>query len=483
MSALGALPLLAGCAAGQDYSDAQLYSGFTLVDPVAQTQTGNAWLVVRDGLIAETGTGAAPDGAFASVHDVSGLYGMPGLIDAHAHITIGPFETGVENGAPFLGLEAGGEYSRFNAAVALAFGVTTVRNPAGATDANQEYDSMIASGEWAGPEALHAGAVIQPPPLGGESFAYPTTPQEWDAEAASQAAAGMTYFKLYHDLTEPELAEGVRAANAHGLIPIAHLNGVSWTRAAELGVRQIEHALPTSADLLEPDVRAGFNSADPTAAYMYRWFELADFDGPLIAQMIGTLVEREVAVDLTMIVNDVTYRANDLERVFPLSERVYYHPVSFASAKGNYDAIAGVWTAQDFVRADAAFARVLEFAKRLYDAGVPLMIGTDGTGGAPIYARELSHHVAAGIPAWDVLRIATAQNAKLMGLGDRIGRIAPGMEADLVFLRADPVADVQIVRDVALVVTNGQAHRPEDLLDIARDIAMAAGAQQPVAAD
>src|SRR5690606_26105466 len=214
-------------------------SGFTLVDPYAETHTPDAWLVVRDGRIAEVGSGAAPRGDFAAVHDVTGLYGMPGLIDAHAPITTGTFETGVENGAPFFGLQAGGGFSRFNAAIALATGITTVRNPAGASEANAEYDAMIASEQWAGPEALHAGAVIQPPPFGGASFEYPTTPDAWDAEAAKQAALGMTYFKLYTDLAEDELAQGVAAAKAHGLIPIAHLNAVSWTRAAELGVEQL----------------------------------------------------------------------------------------------------------------------------------------------------------------------------------------------------------------------------------------------------
>ena len=63
------------------------------------------------------------------------------------------------------------------------------------------------------------------------------------------------------------------------------------------------------------------------------------------------------------------------------------------------------------------YSQVLSFARVLHDPGVPLMIGTDGTGGGPIYARELHNHVLAGIPAWEVLRMATSGNATLMGLG------------------------------------------------------------------
>jgi imidazolonepropionase-like amidohydrolase len=455
-------------------ADGDLYFGFTRVDPNAQQRVPNSWVVVRDGRIAEMGAGAQPVGDFAARRDMTGSYGMPGLIDAHAHITIAPFETGVENGAPFVGFKWGDEYSRSNAAIALAFGVTTVRNPAGVTAANQEYDAMIASGAWAGPEARHAGAIIQPPPSGGDAFAYPTTPAEWDAEASDQAAAGMTYFKLYTDLTEDEIASGIAAARAHGLIPIAHLDGVSWTRAADLGVRQIEHALPTSSDLLDPEARAQF-VRDPFSRHMFTWFELADLDGPLLRQMIETLLEQGVVVNLTLMVNEIVYNADRFDALLPKQD--YYHPDTDAAARGNYAAIATIWSQEDFTRARAVWPKVLRFAKLLYDSGVPLMIGTDGTGGTPVYARELSHHVEAGISAWDVLRMATSGNADLMGLGEETGRFAEGYEADLVFLSADPSADVRNVGEVALVVNNGEAYEPQSLLDIAHDVADAARAR------
>jgi hypothetical protein len=278
----------------------------------------------------------------------------------------------------------------------------------------------------------------------------------------------MTYFKLYTDLTEAELREGARAAKAHGLVPIAHLNRVSWTRAVELGVEQLEHALPTSPNLLDPDVRADYASPDPTGRYMFRWFELADLGGPLVGEMIRTLAERRIPVDLTLMVQDITYHADDLTGIFPASETRYYHTESLASAMANYEAIAGLWTEGEFARARAAWPRVLELAGRLHRAGVPLLIGTDGTGGAPVYARELRHHMAAGIPVWEVLRMATAGNAELMGWGDRTGHIAVGMEADLVFLRSDPVEDVRHVREVEMVVTDGQPHRADELLAVAR---------------
>lgn len=447
----------------------ELYSGFTLVDPAAGKVTQHAWLVVRDGRIAAVGSGARPAGRFAATHDATGLFAMPGLIDAHAHLVTGPFSVSLENGAPRVEMIAAEKYTRFNALIALASGVTTLRNPGGSTEAASHYDTMQARGDWIGPEARHAGAIIEPLPLAGESFAHPANRREWDAEATRQANAGMTYFKLYHDLTEQEIGEGARAALAHGLIPIAHLDEVSWTRAAELGVRQFEHAQPFSRELLPANDRAGF-AIDPYARYAYRWFELVDLDGREIAAMIRTLRERHAIVTLTLIANEVIYNVRDLAEIFPPDEIALYQPESLASARANYTALGAAWTTEDAARARAIWPKVLRFARQLHDAGVSMMIGTDSTGGTPFLARELGHHVAAGIPPMEVIRMVTSGNAALMGLTDT-GRIAQGKEADIVFLRADPTIDVRNVRDVAFTLSNGTRYSPADLIDQAEAFA------------
>jgi imidazolonepropionase-like amidohydrolase len=177
-----------------------------------------------------------------------------------------------------------------------------------------------------------------------------------------------------------------------------------------------------------------------------------------------------VVVTPTLFVQDVVYNTDRLGEVFPAQELRYYQAESFASAKGNYDALATLWKPQDYVAARAAWPKVLEFVKRLHDAGVPMMIGTDGTGGAPVYARELRNMASAGIPKWEVLRMATSGNADLMGLR-RTGRIAPGQEADLVFLRANPVTDVGNVRQVKTVVSDGKAYEFDELVDLAAPFA------------
>jgi len=110
---------------------------------------------------------------------------------------------------------------------------------------------------------------------------------------------------------------------------------------------------------------------------------------------------------------------------------------------------------------------MLELAKRFHAAGVHLSIGTDGTGGGPSFVRELALHVQAGIPPWEVLRLATSGAAERLGMADRRGALAPGLEADIVFLNSDPLQNIESVADIHTVVQNGHAYRVAALLEMA----------------
>lgn len=455
---LASLVVLSACWSARAPVDADVYHGFTLIDPATQARVENAWLVVEENRLSKVGSGKPPRSADAArVHDLTGRFVLPGFIDAHAHIaSTGILQVEVRDGVPSLSMKIDEKISEHNGRIALARGVTTVRNPGGSPDASALYDRKVASGEWLGPEARHAGAVIQPPPLSGAMFHYPRTEAEWDAKAARDVQLGMKYFKLYTDLSEEELATGIRIAHKHGLKAIAHLNQVSWMRAIELGIDGIEHALPTSPDLLEPEARVKYVAEqDRTSRFMYRWFELADYDGPLIRKLVEQLAQKKIALNLTLVVNDLVYNTDDLSRALPESERKDIHPDVLKVYEPQMRASATGWTPEDYKRARAVMPKVLAFARLLHDAGVPMMIGTDAGGGV-LFGREMELHREAGIPAWDVLRMATSEAAEIMGMGDRIGRIKVGYEADLVILDADPLADVRSADRVHGLLNNGQ---------------------------
>ncbi|WP_162178300.1 amidohydrolase family protein [Parvularcula oceani] len=463
------LSLLAACQSTAEPEPGTLYFGYTAVDPATKTHEPRSWMIVRGETISEQGQGRPPQGEGLERRDMTGLFALPGLVDGHAHITSGPHAVEMADGAPVVTIESVDGITQFHARMALASGITTVRNPGGDPVANARYDENVASGAWAGPEALHAGAVIQPPPFGGNAFAYPATPAEWDEEAERQAALGMSYFKLYSSLTEDELRLGIEAAHRHGLAAIAHLDAVSWSRAAALGIDGLEHALPTSPDLLEPGARQDYlNGLGPDSKHTYRWFEFADFDGPLFQDMLSALSANGVTTNMTLQVNHLTYGGGGFETLFSAEDLQHIHPDVLAASQEFLVAGAAGWTGEDLARAQAVVPKLYEFVRRLHDAGVPMMIGTDSNGGGPFLAFEMALHEDAGLSRWDILNMASSQATKLLDLADRTGRIEEGLEADVVFLRGDPAQDLRHIRSVAAVLSNGREFDPEALMRDAR---------------
>ncbi len=463
------LPILllagGGARAAPPTPGTDVYENVTLIDPATSRRIENAWILVKDGRISSFGRGPPPRAATgAHVHDLGSRFMLPGFIDGHAHITAtGIQKVDFRDGKPIVTSETDDRITRHNARIALARGVTTVRNPGGDPIANARYDRMVASGAWTGPEAVHAGAIHEPPPFTGGMYAYPRSAAEWDADAAREAGLGMKYYKLYVDLSQVELAEGIRAAHRYGLKAIAHLDSVSWLTAAELGIDGLEHALPTSPDLLEPAARKRYVAGlGPDSKFMYRWFEQADYDGPLFQRLRHVLAQRHVAVDMTFVVNEIVYNLDDLDLAYPALERADMDPQVLAASLTALKAGAANWTAEDFRRARAAMSKVLEFGRRLHQAGVPMMIGTDAGGGL-FYGRELVLTGKAGIAPWDVLRMATSQAADMIGLGDRIGRIRKGFEADLVILDSDPLVDLAAAEQVHAVIDDGRLLLPDEL--------------------
>ncbi len=96
----------------------------------------------------------------------------------------------------------------------------------------------------------------------------------------------------------------------------------------------------------------------------------------------------------------------------------------------------------------------------LYRGGVSLVSGTDSGinpakhhGIMPLSLAELA---ASGVPPAEVLASATAHAARAIGLADRTGRLRPGLDADLLLVGGDPVADMAAIGDVRLVVSRGR---------------------------
>ncbi len=92
--------------------------------------------------------------------------------------------------------------------------------------------------------------------------------------------------------------------------------------------------------------------------------------------------------------------------------------------------------------------------------GVKIAFGTDaGAFAHGDNARELELMVSYGMSPAAVLKSATVAAAELMGLQSEIGRISPGMKADMIAVRSDPTQDIGVMRDIVFVMKDGRVYR------------------------
>jgi imidazolonepropionase-like amidohydrolase len=99
------------------------------------------------------------------------------------------------------------------------------------------------------------------------------------------------------------------------------------------------------------------------------------------------------------------------------------------------------------------------FVRAAHEAGVPVLPGTDLMPGFGLH-RELELYVQAGIPAPEVLTLATLGAARVMGMDGELGSIEPGKLADLILVDGDPTTDISDIRRVVTVIKDGRVYDP-----------------------
>jgi imidazolonepropionase-like amidohydrolase len=436
--------------------------GATVIDMTGAPPRADQAVVVRMGRIAEISTNRGfqpPRGA--RFIDARGSWLIPGYVDMHAHVTLGP----VHGTAPALRMETDGSVPGRSLRTLLAAGVTTIRDPGTVQPLAVAVRDSVARGQLIGPRMFVAGAVIDQIDLPGLT-APVRNEAELRAEIRRQADAGVDWIKLYATLPAPMIRAGIEEAHARGKPVVAHLFLTSWTDAANAGIDAITHAPPGSPALLPPPRRQAYLSGIRDGRFMFQWFEYVDFASPEIDSMVRALVAHRVVHDPTLVVFEAI-AWGDSARITRAPELQQAAPSLLANWREEFQLSRG-WTPAAFDSARAVWPQVLRFARLLHDRGVFLVAGTDANNPwavpGPSFHRELELLVAAGIPTSDVLRIATRNGAEALGILNEIGTIEVGKAAELVLLSGDPLSDIRNCRRVALVVQRDRIWRPQELL-------------------
>jgi imidazolonepropionase-like amidohydrolase len=118
------------------------------------------------------------------------------------------------------------------------------------------------------------------------------------------------------------------------------------------------------------------------------------------------------------------------------------------------------WTEEFLRKNDETVHEQREVLRKAYKAGVPIIYGTDSA----VYphgdnARQFPIMIEFGMTPMDAIRSATSVAARHIGWEDRVGALAPGRFGDLIAVRGDPLADVTVLQDIAVVVKGGQVFK------------------------
>ena len=380
--------------AGQD-AGPTAFVGATAIDPGSDAPIANATVVVEDGRILSIEPGGAPP-AGARVIELGGRYLVPGLIDAHVHIS---------------SLDA--------ARRALRSGVTTARSMGTGYFADVGLRELGRSGALDGPEIFAAGYHVRPRPADELFFDAPELADLLGTDVRGEAAlVRVVGVMLEHDVdfvkvnateraglpetdprkpffTEAELAAIVDEARADGVPVAAHAHGDGGGRAAvAAGVRSIEHGTYLSEGTLR------------------------------LMRERGTYLVPTIAV-----VSDLTQPGGDYDN--PVLE----------------------------VRGRHMLPQVRRTAALAHELGVPIVAATDTGYGSESVLRlshELMELVGVGLSELEAIRAASTVAAELLGIADRTGRLAPGFEADLLVLDRSPLEDIGAYQDPLFVMSDGR---------------------------
>lgn len=115
--------------------------------------------------------------------------------------------------------------------------------------------------------------------------------------------------------------------------------------------------------------------------------------------------------------------------------------------------------------ADAEYQRAVEVLTRFRERGGKVLAASGESRPGSGLLTELELLQEAGVPAADLISVATYGAARELGVSRRYGSVRPGLAADLLLLEADPTTDIRNVRQVWRVVKSGVIYDPEQLLE------------------
>ncbi len=387
----------------------------------APTRRGMAVVVERQVIVDVLPVDALPVESSARRIHLPDATLLPGLIDAHVHLTLGdgptPRETMMGEDNQMLLLRAASQ-----ARDALRAGITTVRDCGGRGDVTFVLRDAVQRGVTPGPRLLLCGPPLTPP-RGHCYFMHGevNNRNEIGDRIASLAQRGADFIKvivtgggltpgtdsLALQFSPEDLGFIVDEASSHGLPVAAHAHSVQAIRACiHAGVATIEHATFVSRTGIAVD-----------------------------EEILHLMADHSTVTVPTLVPADNAMRVG---RTLGLAREIGMSSVDFMAARR-------------------------EVLRAMYRTGIRLIAGSDA-GATGVHFTDVLGEVALlaeiGMSYEQAIAAATGLSAEVLGL-QQVGRIAPGYMADLLAVRGNPGTDLDSLHHPVLVVLGGSIVRSE----------------------
>ncbi len=351
---------------------------------------------------------------------------LPGLFDMHAHA------------------------QAIDGLLNIASGVTSIRDMGNDIDELKHLQDRWAADEAIGPRVWKAGFIDGRGPFQAPTGLYADNADEARADVNRYADLGYIQIKIYSSVKPELVPEIVKAAHARGLRVSGHIpNGMIASQFVEDGADEIQHINFIFLNFLGSQVKdtrtpERFTAVGDNAAKL-------NLNSKEVNDFIDLLKQRRTTVDVTLATFEgmFTGRPGKVSPDFaPVLERL---PAQVQ--RGAYTGGLPVTQQTDQLYKDS-YEAMLRMTKKMYDAGIPILAGTDATAGLMLH-RELELEVRAGIPPTKALQIATFNAAKLLKQDRDLGSIEPGKRADFLLVSGDPAENISDIRRCQLVMKDG----------------------------
>jgi hypothetical protein len=400
-----------------------------MFDSVAGRYLPERAVLIADGKVAAVGAAGSikpPPGAV--LINGRGKTLTPGLWDSHQHVG-----------------------DDWNLLQNVATGMTNYRSPGTIIDDALSIYRRRAAGDLLAPDGKISVIIDRKDPLAAQGALTVSSAEEAIAAVDKIKAAGLWGVKLYTSMNPAWIAPASAEAHKLGLHVHGHVPaGMRPLDAVRAGYDEVTHINFILMQAMPQDVVDKSNTAARLEGPA-KYGKDVDLDAPAMKAFYAELSRRQTIIDPTLTVWEplMTSDGSAISPEYAPFAEIAPPSVVRSWKIGGYPLSEGL-TRDDYRR---SFAKMVELVGKLHQAGVRIVAGTDGYGLELV--RELELYQQAGLSNAEALQTATIIPARMTGMADRTGSIAPGKVADIILVDGDVSKDIANLRHVDTVFLDG----------------------------